>query len=292
MAFTCADARSAARNGCRRSRTMAAPAAARAARSRSYRSRRSCVPKNAATSAGYVDASPVARRSARTPSSAAASRWPTGVPSTSNCSRCDRSSATAASRAAGARERQHEIEHGRKRLRAERQRVERLVRQTRVGEHLVREEIRQRAMEHDRDRIGRAAPSSAQSLSDVTSDVAQLLFPIAADEDRGLAARRQDEHGGAAGSSRHDSSSMPGSSCSTRSRNPASCVSSVTTTSSCATGQPAEQVEIGRPQAPGIGGMIRDRDDDVIERQRRLQRDQTPPEHVLVPSPLATTPRS
>ena len=50
-------------------------------------------------------------------------------------------------------------------------------------------------------------------------------------------------------------------------------------------GQPAEQVEVGGPQTPGIGRMIRDRDDDVIERQRRLQRDQPPPEDVLVPSP-------
>ena len=201
MALTCAEARSPARNGCRRSRTMAAPAAARAARSRSNRSRRSCVPKNAATSAGYVTASPVARRSARTPSSAAASRWPTGVPSTSNCSRCDRSSATAASRVPPVRANAStRSSTRRKRLGAERQRVERLKRQTRVGEHLLREiEIRQRALEHDRDRIRPRAPAVAQSRAGCPRDVAQLLFAIAADEDassRGPAGRMSTGGGG------------------------------------------------------------------------------------------------
>ena len=67
-------------------------------------------------------------------------------------------------RAAGARERQHEIEQRRIRLRAERQRVERLIRHARVGEHLLREiEIRQRALKHDRGRTRTRGAVAARS---------------------------------------------------------------------------------------------------------------------------------
>ncbi len=46
--------------------------------------------------------------------------------------------------------------------------------------------------------------------------------------------------------------------------------------------KPAEQIEVGRPEPARIGRMIRDRDDDVIEREVGLRREKRRAKHVLV----------
>ena len=74
-------------------------------------------------------------------------------------------------------EREDQIERGGKRLGGERQRVERLVWQPRIGEDLAGQiEIRKRTLEHD----GRPVERCAGAALHRARDLDQLLFTIAA----------------------------------------------------------------------------------------------------------------
>ena len=91
---------------------------------------------------------------------------------------------------------EHQVDRRGKRLRRERQRVERLVRHLRVAEHLPRQvQVRQRPLEHDRRPAQRRR---APRVFSARTNSRQLLFAIAADERaRHLGARRRvrdDQH--------------------------------------------------------------------------------------------------
>ncbi len=85
-------------------------------------------------------------------------------------------------RAAGPREREHEIQQRGVRLGRERQRIERLVGHARVGQHLACEvEVRQRAVEDDRGRF-EGARGLSRASADGARDLPQFLFAIARDK--------------------------------------------------------------------------------------------------------------